>query len=143
MPFPLPAGAAFDRVGPALAAAGCYVVAFDLPGHGMSSHRPRYTFYHGIEYATTIVDVADHLGWDEFVLVGHSLGGAFRSSSPLSETPMPHSPQRLLLRLTVLITLCSVSPSVPRAYPFRSMFSGPELRGGGFIRGPRAGARDD
>jgi pimeloyl-ACP methyl ester carboxylesterase len=48
-------------------------VAIDLPGHGRS---PGPGFRGVADYAHFVVELARVLGWDRFVLVGHSLGGA-------------------------------------------------------------------
>jgi pimeloyl-ACP methyl ester carboxylesterase len=48
-------------------------VAIDLPGHGRSPGRG----FRGVaDYAYFVVELAKALGWDRFVIVGHSLGGA-------------------------------------------------------------------
>jgi len=48
-------------------------VAIDLPGHGRSPGRG----FRGIaDYAYFVVELAKTLGWDRFVMVGHSMGGA-------------------------------------------------------------------
>ena len=48
-------------------------VAIDLPGHGGSPGRG----FRGIaDYAYFVVELARTLGWDRFVMVGHSMGGA-------------------------------------------------------------------
>jgi pimeloyl-ACP methyl ester carboxylesterase len=48
-------------------------VAIDLPGHGESSGRG----YRGVgDYTYFVVELARSLGWDRFVVAGHSLGGA-------------------------------------------------------------------
>jgi pimeloyl-ACP methyl ester carboxylesterase len=74
--------ATFSLVAPALVASlGAYVVAVDLPGHGLSSHKAPRESYSAIDYAAAIVEAADALGWGgdgggpPFVLLGHSLGG--------------------------------------------------------------------
>src|SRR5262245_12090098 len=48
-------------------------VAIDLPGHGAS---PGAGFRGVADYAYFVVELAKALGWDRFVVVGHSLGGA-------------------------------------------------------------------
>src|SRR5262245_21209605 len=48
-------------------------VAIDLPGHG---HSPGRGFRGVGDYAHFTVELARALGWDRFVVVGHSLGGA-------------------------------------------------------------------
>ena len=47
-------------------------VAIDLPGHGQSSGSG---FRGAADYTHYAVRLADHLGWDRFVIAGHSLGG--------------------------------------------------------------------
>jgi pimeloyl-ACP methyl ester carboxylesterase len=48
-------------------------VAIDLPGHGLSPGRG----FRGIgDYTHIVVELAKALGWDRFVVAGHSLGGA-------------------------------------------------------------------
>ena len=48
-------------------------VAIDLPGHGRSPGRG----FRGVgDYTYFVVELARMLGWDRFVIVGHSLGGA-------------------------------------------------------------------
>lgn len=59
-----------------LAERGWHAVAPDLPGHGRSAHPdddPRH--YSTRAYAQLVLDLADQLGWDRFVLLGHSMGG--------------------------------------------------------------------
>ncbi len=48
-------------------------VAIDLPGHGRSGGRG---FRSAIEQAFFVAGLADRLGWDRWVVAGHSLGGA-------------------------------------------------------------------
>jgi len=48
-------------------------VAIDLPGHGLSSGRG----FRGVgDYTYFVVELARALGWERFVVAGHSLGGA-------------------------------------------------------------------
>lgn len=57
------------------AAAGWHAVAFDLRGHGASS-KPRGEENYSLQIMTADVQaVVDQLGWDRFVLFGHSMGG--------------------------------------------------------------------
>ncbi len=51
------------------------VIAFDLAGHGMSSHRSADASYNIWEDIEEILGVADLLEWQRFTLVGHSRGG--------------------------------------------------------------------
>lgn len=51
-----------------------HIVALDMAGHGKSEHRPgqmAYTLWDDID---DLLAVADHLGWERFVLLGHSRG---------------------------------------------------------------------
>lgn len=59
--------------------AGIDLVALDLPGHGLSSMRPAGVRYHFDDYVFDALAAADELGWDQFHLLGHSLGGAVAS----------------------------------------------------------------
>jgi pimeloyl-ACP methyl ester carboxylesterase len=58
-----------------LAGLGWHAVAPDLRGHGASSkpaEEPAYSFE---LLAADVLGLADALGWDRFVLLGHSMGG--------------------------------------------------------------------
>jgi pimeloyl-ACP methyl ester carboxylesterase len=84
------------------------LVAIDLPGHGFSQHRPEGARYHLMEYPPAVLEVADALGWNELVLLGHSLGGA------ISTTVAVAAPARI--RAMVLIeNLGPVSQAVDDA----------------------------
>lgn len=49
-------------------------VLFDYRGYGLSKHIDgQYTFE---EVAGDVLRLADHLGWERFSLIGHSMGGA-------------------------------------------------------------------
>lgn len=68
--------ATFDLVAPSLAKGGWFVACLDLPGHGMSDHKPASSTYHAMDYAASIAQTADALwGTDcpPFVLLGHSM----------------------------------------------------------------------
>lgn len=58
---------------------GFDAVALEHAGHGHSGHRPGGHWYHLMDYVADALAVADRLGWEEFNLLGHSLGGAVAS----------------------------------------------------------------
>ncbi|HET9895449.1 MAG TPA: alpha/beta hydrolase [Streptosporangiaceae bacterium] len=58
-----------------LAALGWHAVAPDLRGHGGSSQPARESAYSFELMADDCLRLADALGWDSFVLLGHSMGG--------------------------------------------------------------------
>jgi pimeloyl-ACP methyl ester carboxylesterase len=80
--------ASFDRLAPLLCE-HFHIVAIDLPGHGRSGHRPPGTWYHYVDYLGDALAAADALGWTQFGLLGHSLGGAVASMLAAA------SPQRI------------------------------------------------
>ena len=52
--------------------------AIDLPGHGLSEHRPEVSSYHLLENILDVIafiDSLDHPSNDKVTLLGHSLGG--------------------------------------------------------------------
>ncbi len=58
-----------------LADQGWHVVAPDLRGHGTSDQPDGTESYSLKTFATDVLALADALGWDRFVLLGHSMGG--------------------------------------------------------------------
>jgi pimeloyl-ACP methyl ester carboxylesterase len=64
--------ATFDTLAPALP--GLAWCALDLPGHGLSQHRPAGAAYHFVDYVPDVLAVADALEWARFTLIGHSMG---------------------------------------------------------------------
>ncbi len=69
--------ASFDKLAPLLPAS--QIVAMDLPGHGLSSHKPLTSPIHLVDSVIDCIQVADYLGWTEFALLGHSLGACIAS----------------------------------------------------------------
>ncbi|MFT4178391.1 MAG: alpha/beta hydrolase [Thermomonas sp.] len=58
---------------------GIELVALDLPGHGRSVHLPQAAEYTFAGAIGAVLDAADALGWDEFALLGHSMGAGIAS----------------------------------------------------------------
>ncbi|HTQ98474.1 MAG TPA: alpha/beta hydrolase [Candidatus Acidoferrum sp.] len=52
------------------------IVAMDFPGHGRSARRPLSAPYYLWGYTAEVRAVVEHFGWRQFVLLGHSMGGA-------------------------------------------------------------------
>ena len=69
--------ASFDALAPLLPQ--IRLAALDLPGHGLSEHRPPGLHYHFVDFIADAVAAADALGWEHFGLLGHSLGGGLAS----------------------------------------------------------------
>lgn len=69
--------ATFDRLAPLFPDA--HFVSLDLAGHGHSDHRPPGVHYHYVDYVADVITVVDALQWEQFVLVGHSLGAGVAS----------------------------------------------------------------
>lgn len=65
--------ASFAQLAPLLT--DFYVVAVDMPGHGLSDHLPKGTRYHFLDAVDVVIKILDKLGWDKAILMGHSLGG--------------------------------------------------------------------
>lgn len=51
----------------------------DLPGHGHSDHLPPGVPYTGASAILQVLAAADALGWDDFIVLGHSLGAGIAS----------------------------------------------------------------
>ena len=66
-----------------MAERGWHAAAPDLRGHGSSGH-PEGTSAYGVDaFVSDALATADDLGWDSFVLVGHSMGGAVAQRIPV------------------------------------------------------------
>lgn len=50
------------------------VLAVDFAGHGYSDHRPANAATHYVDHVRDVLAVADDMQWQEFVLLGHSMG---------------------------------------------------------------------
>lgn len=64
--------ASFFALAPRLS--NLHIIALDMAGHGQSDHRPGVSSYALWDDIGDIFAIADHFGWDEFVLMGHSRG---------------------------------------------------------------------
>jgi pimeloyl-ACP methyl ester carboxylesterase len=64
----------FDRLGPEMAAAGNRVITVDLLGHGRSDRPTEMSQYSMTFFADQVVALLDHLGIDNAVVGGTSLG---------------------------------------------------------------------
>ncbi|WP_313104088.1 alpha/beta fold hydrolase [Stutzerimonas nitrititolerans] len=100
--------ASFSRLAPLLD--GVRIVALDLPGHGLSDHRPPGAGYNIWDYAHDILQTAEQFGWQRFSLLGHSLGGIV---SVLLAGAMPERIERLAL-IDGLIPYTGEAESAPR-----------------------------
>lgn len=100
--------ASFGRLAPLLN--GVRIVALDLPGHGLSDHRPPGAGYNIWDYAYDILQTAEQFGWQRFSLLGHSLGGIV---SVLLAGAMPERIERLAL-IDGVIPYTGEAESAPR-----------------------------
>jgi pimeloyl-ACP methyl ester carboxylesterase len=82
----------FDRIAPLLPELN--LVSLDLPGHGKSDHRPAGVRYHYTDYLDEVMAAADDLGWEQFTLLGHSMGAGIGC---LAASAFPDRIQRLIL----------------------------------------------
>ncbi|KAI9005385.1 Alpha/Beta hydrolase protein [Gaertneriomyces semiglobifer] len=71
----------FDLLTPPLLASNTFttIVAPDLPGHGLSTHRPAMTGYYLWDTLDDILSLLDTLQWNTCTLIGHSTGGHIAS----------------------------------------------------------------
>lgn len=82
----------FDRIAPLLPELN--LVSLDLPGHGRSAHRPAGMRYHYTDYLDDVMAAADDLGWEQFTLLGHSMGAGIGC---LAASAFPDRIERLIL----------------------------------------------
>lgn len=73
---------------------GVRLVALDLMGHGFSDHRPASMPYYIWDNLADVAAVADELDWQDFHLLGHSMGA---SISSLLAGAMPERVASLIL----------------------------------------------
>jgi pimeloyl-ACP methyl ester carboxylesterase len=65
--------ATFDKLAPLLPE--LRFVSVDFPGHGFSDHLPLCSTYNLIDMTLHMLQCADALQWQQFSIIGHSLGG--------------------------------------------------------------------
>lgn len=92
--------ASFDVIAPKLNGAQC--LAIDLAGHGLSDHLSGLTDYPLWSEISAVYDIADQMGWERFVLLGHSRGAMM---SLLTAGVFPE-------RISHLVLLDSIAPPV-------------------------------
>ncbi|WP_045726548.1 alpha/beta hydrolase [Xanthomonas sp. GPE 39] len=69
------------------------LVMLDMPGHGYSAALPEGSEYLLFSSLHPVLDAADALGWERFVLIGHSMGAAIAS---LLAAAMPQRIEKLV-----------------------------------------------
>jgi pimeloyl-ACP methyl ester carboxylesterase len=52
-----------------------YILALDITGHGLSSHRSGGAHYHLIDFPYDLHELVESQSWQSFILMGHSMGG--------------------------------------------------------------------
>lgn len=52
-----------------------HLVAIDFAGHGSSQHRSQDAHYHQMDFVHDLHELVVSQGWDDFILLGHSMGG--------------------------------------------------------------------
>ena len=87
------------RLASDLAAKGNRVILLDLPGHGLSARPQRASFHRMDTYAGHVVALLDHLGIDQAVVGGVSLGG---NVSLLVAAQAPERVRGLVIEMPVL-----------------------------------------
>lgn len=99
-------------------------IALDLPGHGISEHRPPGVAYHFIDWVSVVMEVADVLGFEQFTLMGHSMGAGI---STIAAGTFPERITRAIF-LEGLGPLTSPAEDGPDNLK-RHIFQGNQLRG--------------
>ncbi len=84
--------ASFDLLAPLLPE--CNILALDLVGHGRSDHKPLGSHYYLADNVIDVMEVADAMGWQQFTLLGHSMGAAVAG---LVAAALPDRVEQLIL----------------------------------------------
>ena len=69
-------------------------LAIDVAGHGLSEHRPADVATHYIDHVRDVFAIVDAQGWDQFILLGHSMGAGLAC---MFAATFPERVQRLVL----------------------------------------------
>jgi pimeloyl-ACP methyl ester carboxylesterase len=70
-----------------------YILALDITGHGLSSHRSKGAHYHLTDFVYDLHELVESQNWSSFVLMGHSMGGII---STLYTSCFPEHVQQLI-----------------------------------------------
>lgn len=81
-----------------------YVVAFDMTGHGLSSHLPQGVCYSEITFLLDIKRVLDYLKWNKVTIMAHSMGA---NISLQFAATYPNLVERIVTIDTVKSRICS------------------------------------
>lgn len=73
---------------------GFRVTALDLSGHGRSEHRPEAHSHYFVDWVPEVIEAAEFMGFERFVLIGHSMGAGIASLLPAA---VPGRVARLVL----------------------------------------------
>lgn len=84
--------ATFDRLAPLLPQ--FHIVAMDFAGHGWSDWRAEGMRYHTADHVDDVLTVVAQLGWEQFSLLGHSMGAGI---GVLLAGSLPERVKRLVL----------------------------------------------
>jgi len=60
-----------------------YVLALDLPGHGLSSHRPNGSHYHLMDFVYDLHELIEQQQWQDILLVGIRWGASLQPCTPV------------------------------------------------------------
>lgn len=72
--------ATFESLAPLLD--GTRTVGLDLAGHGRSDHPLQSCSHYFVDWVPQIIEAADALGFEDFLLIGHSMGAGVSSLVP-------------------------------------------------------------